>query len=123
MSLVAEAVGALFGDAELAGGGGLSFHAISARVRAKGGVLLGWRRAAPEKEPTGGTAAAGRASAGHADARGSPTLNPVEKNSARRWRASDELVVIRRATGEGKTAMGKSRYPLVPSSLIFLKIF
>jgi hypothetical protein len=84
MSLVAERVGALFGAAELAGG--LSFHAVSARVRAKGGVLLGWQRA-----PGGHDDASARPGR-----RGSLTLNPAGKGSARRWRACDELVVIRR---------------------------
>jgi len=90
-SLITENIGAWFSSEELEASD-LSFHDISARVRARGGLLLGWQ-----------TSMQGSENVNHNDddcaAHSAPrekqlALNPATKSRTRSWHEKDQLVVL-----------------------------
>lgn len=86
-SLITESISAYSSTAEIKGSS-LSFHDISARVRRRGGVLLGWRRSTP-----------GVHNDDHGiqdiTRRGRPlVLNPASKSKTLSWSENDQLVVL-----------------------------
>lgn len=86
-SLITESISAWFDAAEIKESS-LSFHDISARVRTRGGLLLGWRRS------TQGTHNDDQGLADNVRRRKHLVLNPASKSKPRSWRAEDQLVVL-----------------------------